>query len=37
MHVADISHSKWMPRELEYVRRVVNQIYMSSLVDVVVH
>ena len=31
MHIADISHSKWAPHELEYVHPVVNQVYMSFL------
>ena len=32
----DMSHSKWVLREFEDVRPVVNQVYMSLLVDVVV-
>ena len=35
MHVANMSYSKWMPHELGHVCLVVNQVYMSSLVDVV--
>ena len=37
MHVADMLHSKWVPRKLEHVRPIVDQVYMLLLVDMVAH